>query len=215
PVKETEWLQAAADRTGYPHAIVAYADLRDPRVEEVLDRHCQYPNMRGIRDFSYGDYLVEPDFHRGFALMAKYGLVASFSVQWPDMGKLRDLAARFPDVPIVIDHTGAPAERTDEYFESWRRAMATLAEAGNVVCKISGLAMTDNDWTVESIRPYVLHCIDTFGADRCLFATNWPVDSVWSSYDAVIDAYREITSGFSADERAAMFSGNSERLYKI
>ena len=66
PVTETEWLQEAADRTGFPHGIVAHADLRDPGVEGVLERHCRFPNMRGIRDFSYGDYLVEPDFHRGF-----------------------------------------------------------------------------------------------------------------------------------------------------
>ena len=215
PVKETEWLQAAADRTGYPHGIVAYADLRDSKVDQVLEGHCRYPNMRGIRDFSYGDYLVEPDFWRGFALMDRYNLVSSISAQWPDMAKLRDLAGKFPNVRIVIDHTGAPQERTPEYFEAWRRGMATLAEAENIVCKISGLAMTDNDWTVDSIRPYVLHCIETFGPDRCIFATNWPVDWLWSTYDTVVDAYREITADFSDAERTAMFAGNSERLYRI
>ena len=71
PVKETEWLQEAAERTGFPQAIVAYADLRDPDVEATLERHCEYENMGGIRDFSYGDYLVEPDFHRGYALLEK------------------------------------------------------------------------------------------------------------------------------------------------
>jgi predicted TIM-barrel fold metal-dependent hydrolase len=215
PVKETEWLQVAADRTGYPHGIVAYADLRDGNIEGVLERHCSYPNMRGIRDFSYGDYLVEPDFWRGFALMERYNLVSSISAQWPDMVKLRDLAGRFPNVRIVIDHTGAPQERTPEYFSNWQRGMTTLAEAGNIVCKISGLAMTDNDWTVDSIRPYVLHCIETFGPDRCIFATNWPVDWLWSTYDKVVDAYREITADFSDAERTAMFAGNAERLYRI
>ena len=102
PVKETEWLQEAADRTGFPHGIVAYADLREPDVETVLERHCQYPNMRGIRDFSYGDYLVEPDFHRGFALLEKYNLRPSMSVQWQDMEKLRDLAAKFPNTSSLL-----------------------------------------------------------------------------------------------------------------
>jgi predicted TIM-barrel fold metal-dependent hydrolase len=215
PVKETEWLQAAADRTGYPHGIIAYADLRDSRVEEVLEGHCRYSNMRGIRDFSYGDYLVEPDFWRGFELMDRYNLVSSISAQWPDMVKLRDLAGRFPNVQIVIDHTGAPQERTAEYFAKWREGMSALAEADNIVCKISGLAMTDNDWTVDSIRPYVHHCIETFGPDRCIFATNWPVDWIWSSYDTVVNAYLEITAEFSDAERTALFSGNSERLYRI
>jgi len=215
PVKETEWLQAAADRTGYPHGIVAYADLRDSNVEEVLEGHCRYANMRGIRDFSHGDYLIEPDFWRGFELMEKYNLVSSISAQWPDMVKLRDLAGKFPNVQIVIDHTGAPQERTAEYFTKWREGMSTLAEADNIVCKISGLAMTDNDWTVDSIRPYVLHCIEAFGPDRCIFATNWPVDWLWSFYGKVVDAYLEITGEFSDAERTAMFSGNSERLYRI
>ena len=215
PVKETEWLQAAADRTGYPHGIVAYADLRDVKVEKVLEDHCQYPNMRGIRDFSYGDYLVESDFWRGFALMEKYNLVSSISAQWPDMVKLRDLAGKFSNVQIVIDHTGMPQERTDEYFSNWRGGMATLAESENIVCKISGLAMTDNNWTLDSIRPYVLHSIETFGPDRCIFATNWPVDWLWSTYNSVVEAYLEITEDFSDAERIAMFSGNSERLYRI
>ena len=215
PVKETEWLQEAADRTGFPQAIVAYADLRDPTVEEILERHCEFPNMRGIRDFSYGDYLIEPDFHRGFALLEKYDLRASVSVQWKDMEKLRDLAGKFPNIPVVIDHAGFPTERTDDYFERWKRGMAVAAEAANTVCKISGLGMGDSEWTVGSIRPYVLQCIETFGVERCIFATNWPIDSLWSEYGAVVDAYTEITAGFTDSEKATLFSKNAEALYDI
>ena len=215
PVKETEWLQAAADRTGFPHAIVAYADLRDPNVEAELERHRAFPNMRGIRDFSYGDYLIAPDFRKGFALLEKYGLVASVAAEWQDMEKLADLARAFPNVPIVLDHAGLPAERTPEYFDRWRRGMRTAARAENVICKISGLGMGDNRWTVDSVRPYVLACIETFGVARSLFATNWPVDSLWSGYAEIASAYNEITSGFSDSEREALFSANAERLYRI
>ncbi len=215
PVKETEWLQQAADRTGFPQAIVAHADLRDPGVEATLERHCEYPNMRGIRDFSYGDYLVSADFHRGYALLEKYGLAASVAAQWQDMEKLRGLADRFPNIIIVIDHAGFPSERTPEYFEKWRRGMRTAARADNVICKISGLGMGDNDWTVESIRAYVLYCIETFGVERSLFATNWPVDSLFSDYEAIVGAYDRITRDFSDEERKALFSGNAEALYRI
>ena len=97
PVKETEWLEEAAERTGFPHAIVAYADLRDPDVESVLERHCQFPRMRGIRDFSYGDFLVADDFHRGYALLERYNLHASIAAQCQDMEKLVALANRFPN----------------------------------------------------------------------------------------------------------------------
>ena len=83
-----------------------------------------------------------------------------------------------------------------------------------IICKISGVGIGDNNWTVDSIRPYVLHCIETLGTDHCLFGTNWPVDSLWSTYDAVVDAYHEIISEFSHDEQVAMMSRNAEQLYK-
>ena len=215
PVKETEWLQQAADRTGFPQAIVAYSNLKDPRLEDELARHRGYPNVRGIRDFSEGDYLVDPDFHRGYALLERFDLVASLDVKWENMAKMRDLAGKFPNVRAVLDHCGFPEERTDEYYESWRKGITTLAEAENVVCKISGLGMCDWSWTVDSIRPWILHCIDAFGPERCIFASNWPVDKLFSTYDVLIDAYTEIVAGFSPDEKAAMFSGNAKELYRL
>ena len=171
--------------------------------------------MRGIRDFSYGDYLVEPDFHRGFALLEKYNLVASMAVGRQDMEKLRALANKFPNITIVVDHTGMPAERTDEEFERWKDGVAVAATCDNIRWKISGLGMGDNDWTVDSIRRYVLTSIETFGVDRCFFATNWPVDWLWSAYDELVDAYTEIISDFSRDEQTALFSTNAEELYRI
>ena len=215
PVKETEWLEEAAELTGFPHAIVAHADLRDLNVESVLERHCEFPRMKGIRDFSYGDFLVADDFHRGYALLEKYNLHASIAAQCQDMEKLAALANKFPNTIIVIDHAGNPAERTDEYFEIWKRGMATAAAAENIIIKISGLGMGDHNWTVESIRPYVLGCIEAFGVERSIFATNWPVDSLFSSYNAVIDAYTEIIADFSEDEKRDMFARNTESLYGI
>ena len=136
--------------------------------------------MRGIRDFSYGDYLVEPDYHRGFALLEKFNLVSSMPVKWTDMENLRALANKFPNIMIVVDHTGTPEERTDEYFEKWKSGVATAASCDNIRWKISGLGMGDNNWTADSIRRYVLTSIETVGVDRCFFATNWPVDWIFS-----------------------------------
>ena len=215
PVKETEWLEDAAERTGFPHAIVAHADLRDPNVESVLERHCEFPRMRGIRDFSHGDFLVSDDFHRGYGLLEKYNLHASIAAQCQDMEKLVALASKFPNTVIVIDHAGNPAERTLEYFELWKRGMATAASAENIVIKISGLGMGDHSWTVDSIRPWVLGCIEAFGVERSIFATNWPVDSLFSDYDTLIGAYTEIVADFSEDEKRDMFARNTEALYGI
>ena len=215
PVKESEWLQQASDRTGFPHAIVAYSNLKNPDVEKELARHVESPDVKAIRDFSDGDYLVDPVFHRGYALLEKYNLAASLDVKWEDMSKMRDLARKFPNTTAVLDHCGFPQERTDKYFKDWQRGISTLAEADNVVCKLSGLAMCDWNWTVDSIRPWLLHCIEAFGPERCIFATNWPVDKLFSTYNVLIDAYTEVIDGFTHDEKVAMFSANAEALYGI
>lgn len=212
-VKETEWLQAAADRTGFPHGIVACSDLSHADVESELERHCEFPNMRGIRDVSYGDYLVRSAFQRGFALLEKFDLRPSMNVQWQNMGKLLDLAKKFPNITIVLDHTGSPAERTPEYFEKWKNGIEMVAKADNIRIKISALGQPN--WTANDIRPYVLHCIEQFGVERSFFASNWPVDWLFSSYDYLVDAYHEITADFSDEERTALFSKTAETIYNI
>lgn len=215
PVDETAWLQAMADRTGWPDAIVAYANLKDPNAEAEIERHAAFANLRGIRDFSDGDYLVDPDFQRGYALLEKFDLVCDLDCTWENMGKARDLARMFPNTTLILDHAGFPQERSDGYLADWKRGMAELAEAENAVCKISGLGMKDPDWSVESLRPWVEHALEVFGVDRCFFGSNWPVDRLFSGYRDVIDAYAELISGYSADEQRRLFSGNAERIYRI
>ena len=116
---------------------------------------------------------------------------------------------------MCLDHCGVPLERSPEYFEHWRTELRGLARGENVVVKVSGLAMRDPGWTVESIRPLVLACIEAFGPGRTVFATNWPVDSLFSTYSDVVSAYRTILSEFSVDEQAAMLAGNAERIFRI
>ena len=215
PVTETAWLQAAADRTGFPHGIIAAADLSAPDAARTLERHCRFANMRGVRDFEVAARLNDPATLQGFVMLERMGLVASMNVTWEHMASVRTIAERFPNLQLVVDHTGSPRGRSPEYVGNWRRGMATAAGAPNVWSKISGLGMTDYDWTPESIRPFVLYCIETFGVERCFFGTNWPVDSLFSSYAAIIDAYAQIIAGFSDSERQQMFAGNAERLYRL
>ena len=93
--------------------------------------------------------------------------------------------------------------------------MRTLAGGSNVVCKISGLGMCDNAWTLDSIRPWVLSCIEAFGVERSFFGSNWPVDRLYSSYGDVVDAYATIIEDFTAQEQAALFHANAERIFRI
>jgi predicted TIM-barrel fold metal-dependent hydrolase len=112
------------------------------------------------------------------------------------MDALAALANRFPGVTICVDHAGFPRERGAEYFKRWREHMKRLAHGENTVVKISGLGMCDHEWGVESLRPWVLACIDLWGPRRAFFGSNWPVDRLYSSYGDVIEAYAEIASGF-------------------
>jgi predicted TIM-barrel fold metal-dependent hydrolase len=215
PVEETRWLQAFADRLGAPHGIVAFADLAQPDAGNVLERHAEFANLRGIRDLRYDDYLTDGAWARGYGLLERHGLVCCDDPMVEVMGDAARLAERFPGITYCVDHAGFPRRRDNDYFEEWRTGMRKLAALDNTVVKISGLGMCDHAWTVESLRPWVLECIDAWGVERSFFGTNWPVDRLFSSYDDVLDAYRELISDFTPEERSALFSGNANRIFRL
>jgi predicted TIM-barrel fold metal-dependent hydrolase len=216
PVTETIWLEEMAERTGCPDGIVAHAPLADPDVEEILARHVAASRrVCGIRDFGDGDYLVSPDWQRGYSLLEKYGLMCDLDCLWENMGKARDVARKFPHTPMVLEHCGYPRSRSEEYFRDWRQGLKTLAEAENTWCKISGLGMYDHQWTVESWRPWAMSCIEFFGVERCFFGTNWPIDRLYSSYGDVIDAYEVLTADLTTTEQEALFFRNASAVYRL
>ena len=215
PVEETRWLQAFADRLGHPHGIVGEVHLAQPDAAAVIEQHLQFANFRGVRDFGEGDYPSDAAWRAGFANLEQHDLVACLDSAPETYASIKGLAEAFPNIVISLDHAGFPRARDDEYFAMWKRELQNLAQAPNVVIKISGLGMCDNDWTVDSIRPWVMTCIETFGVERSFFGTNWPVDRLYSSYGDVVDAYEAIISGFSPDEQVALFSGNAERIFRI
>lgn len=214
-VKETEWLQQQADRTGFPQGIVAYCDLSKPDVEREIERHLAFANVRGIRDFGEGDYLSSSAWQRGYGMLEKYNLVCDLDCVWENMSKARDVSRRFSEVTMVLEHTGFPRSRDIEYFRAWQAGMREIAKAEGVVCKISGLGMCDHNWSVKSIRPWVMSAIEIFGVARCFFGTNWPVDRLWSSFDPLVCAYEELIGEFTSAEQVALFQGNAERIYRI
>jgi predicted TIM-barrel fold metal-dependent hydrolase len=230
-VAETAWLQAIADAPGsrgFPHGIVAFADLADPKVEVTLERHCQYANLRGIRYIlnyeageplycatGRGDWLRDPQWRAGYALLGRYGLSFDAQIFWQQMADALDLARAFPETQMILNHTGMPRKRDPDYLEGWRNGMRRLATAPNVAAKISGLAMFHHEWTPEVIRPFVLDTIDIFGTDRCMFASNFPVDKLHADYSAIWAAFDQITADFASEERRALFHDNAARFYRL
>ncbi|HVA54123.1 MAG TPA: amidohydrolase family protein [Acidimicrobiales bacterium] len=216
PVAETIWLDEMFQREGGPDAMIAAANLSDPSVQQILERHVAASSrVCGIRDFGDGDYLSSTEWQRGYALLEQFDLICDLDCTWENMGKARDVARRFPATFMVLEHVGYPSSRSEEYFRDWRRGLAELASAENTWCKISGLGMYDHDWTVESIRPWVVACLEIFGVERCFFGSNWPVDRLFSSYDVVINAYAEIVKDLSEGEQEALFFANATKVYGL
>ena len=216
PVKETEFLEAAAERTSVPDGLVADCRLASEDAERTLVRHLEASRrVRGIRDFGEGDYLTDPSWQRGVALLAKYDLVCCLDSMPEVYAKAALLCERVPDVTVCIDHAGFPRQRDQSYFEFWRRELQHFAPLENAVIKISGIGMVDPKWTIDTMRPWVETCLETFGVERSVLGTNWPVDRMYSSYGDVLNAYWEIISGYSEAERTALWSGNAERIFRV
>jgi predicted TIM-barrel fold metal-dependent hydrolase len=231
PLAETAWLQQVANdpaSNGFPQAIVAWADLADPAVEATLERQCAHPNLRGIRFmlnhlpdqplYSFTDrpdWLTDPGWQQGFALLEKYHLSFDLQIYPHQMPAAAALATHHPNTQLLLNHTGLPIHRDAAYLDSWRQHMRTLAQQPNIATKISGLGMFEPAWTPASIRPLVLTTIDLFGPDRCLFASNFPIDKLGSSYDAIWQAFDEITADFPEGERRKLFHDNAAHFYRL
>jgi predicted TIM-barrel fold metal-dependent hydrolase len=223
-LKETEWLQAMADARGMPNGIVAFAALHSPDLEALLASHVEHRNVRGIRHivnwhpdpqrtYSAEDITTSEAWMRGFGLLAKYGLSFDLQAYPGQFAHLAGLIAKHADTQVIIDHAGmaVPADG----WETWRAGMGALAALPNVAVKISGMGFTWRPWDIEQARPYVLETIDQFGTDRAMFASNFPTDKLFGSFEKHLGAYDTITAAFSDDERAALFGGNANRIYRL
>jgi predicted TIM-barrel fold metal-dependent hydrolase len=213
---ETAWLEAVADETGIPNAIVGGCVLGRADAPDLLRRHAAHPRLRGVRDWESGTHLDVDEIAAGMDLAAELGLSVELRRSHDQFDVLETIAAKWPTVTIALSHACLPLDRTPADLAAWSAAMKRLAAHPNVVCKISAVAgASDPEWTVASIRPWILSCVENLGADRCMFGSNFPVDRLFSSYRALIDAYREATAELSAVERAAIFHGTAERVYRL
>lgn len=218
PVMETVWLASLAADTGFPSAIVAGCRLRDPEAGAVvLANATASALMVGVRDLTLAGDVDPAEVAGGFDAASTVGASVELMVSLEHYGSIARLAERWPGVTIVLGHAGQPLERTDAYFAQWTTALATLADrVPNVVLKVSAIASSaDPTWTVDSVRPWVLGAIRSFGADRCMLASNWPIDRLYGRYDGLIDAYRQIVSELPATDQAAVLHRTADRVYRL
>jgi len=218
PQRETEWLDTLAAETGWPHALIGNVRLVAEDAGVVVRRHRDSSALvRGVRDLAIpAASLGDSEVVARFATVAPRARTVELMTTHEEFPKLAALAQGAPDAVLVLGHAGLPLERTHGYRAAWLHAMHRLAQTPNVVCKISALAgASDPQWTVESLRPWVLGCVEAFGPHRCMLATNWPIDRLYGSYPRLVEAYREILAPLAPAERAAVFHGTAERVYSI
>jgi L-fuconolactonase len=141
------------------------------------------------------------------------GLVFDLMVH-PDQLERAAAALDGWELPVVVEHTGWPRSNTPEEYALWQTGMAALAALGDhVACKLSGLAMPMQSMEAATFAPWVHHAIELFGTDRCMFASNFPVDGMHGTFDDLYTTYDELTTDLDASSRDQLFAGNAERVY--
>ena len=232
---ETEWDPADAAgemryvdqlrrESGFPSVAIAQAWLERDDCATLLAQHARYDFVRGIRhkpranksasDAAPGG-MTDAAWRAGYARLAPNGLHFELQTPWWHLFEAAQLARDFPDTLIVLNHTGLPADRSVEGITGWQRAMQIFAACPNAAVKISGICQAGKSWTVEANRDIVLTTIDLFGAQRCMFASNFPVDGLCASYQTIFNGFDAIVAHFSDAERRGLFHDNAVRFYRI
>lgn len=227
PVLETAWLSelAAADH-GIPTAIVGYADLRDDRLADVLDRHQAHPRFRGIRQESWFDpqstradvptvnVLDDPRWVAGLGELARRGLVFDLLVWDHQLPQAAGIFGALPDLPVVLEHTGVLTDLA--LHDRWSAGLRTFAaQVPQALMKISGLMVPSPSYDPAVLRPLVREVLEIFGPARCILGSNFPVDRAGISYRDLFAFLDDCTSDLSAAERGAIFHGNARRIYRL
>ena len=178
--------------------------------------------------------LASDNFRAGARVLARMGLSLEGWLYFPQLPELADFARALPGLTIILNHigglqrTGPYADRDDEVLTAWRSGIAAVAACPNVNIKLGGIGMLRSgfDWhtrpqpigseeLAESMSPFMTHCIEQFGSDRCMFESNFPVDKVSYSYNVMYNAFKRLSKGYSATERAAMFHDTAVRVYRV
>ncbi len=224
---EVAWVQSVADDHGWPHGIVGYANLLQEDVWPDLDKLRQYPLMRGIRQqlhwhdnemyrfASSADLPSDPTLQRNVAKLADDGWSFDLQVFAPQMAAAADLAAACPDVTFILQHAGMLEDGTETGRARWQDGMKRLADQPNVVCKLSGLGTFIHRNDPDHIKDIIAQTASGFGADRCLFGSNFPIEKLWTGYGPLVDAYLQALSDFDEAAQHAIFFGTAKRVYRL
>jgi predicted TIM-barrel fold metal-dependent hydrolase len=227
PVGETKWLAELRKETGFPTAAIGQAWFFREDIADVLAGHAAFDFMRGVRQkpraaaspaevkIGAPGSMSDPRWRKGYALLEQHRLSYDLQAPWWHMAEAADLARDFPRIPIIINHTALPADRSAEGLAGWRKALETVAAQPNVSLKISGIGLRGEQWSMEKNAPIVRDAIRIFGADRCMFASNFPVDGLVGSFDTIFSGFKATVADLPEAQQRALFHDNAKRIYRL
>lgn len=225
--EESRWVAKVAAQHGLPSAVVAWCDFAAPEAAALLASHAAVPIVRGVRHKPAAvaspaearrgapGSMDDPAWRAGYALMERHGLSYDLQTPWWHLDAAADLAKDFPRTPLIINHTGLPADRSPEALAAWRKALEKAAAQENVAIKISGIGRPGLPWTVEANAPVIRDAIAIFGVDRAMFASNFPVDGLVGDFDTIFSGFLAATSDRTDKERDKLFHDNAVRIYRL
>ena len=215
-VDETIALDHDAAAAGGPDAIIGGLPPTDSVAEslQLIDHQMTAPRFRGVRPMGRLDQpLPAAEVLQG---LAERNLVFELMTHPDELGSSAAGLAGVDDLTVVVEHTGWPRSNAAEEYALWKSGIDALAAVGpQVVCKLSGLAMPFGSMHVDALGPWIEYALGAFGVDRCFFASNFPVDAVYGTFDELYTTFSDLTAGLDEASRAKLFAENAERIYRI
>ena len=224
---ETRWLSELHARTGMPDAIVAHAWFEPDDSADILAQQARFPLVRGIRskpvtartpaEMRAGapGSMQDPRWLAGFRRLRDLGLSWDLRVPTWHLEEAAVVVRAHPDIAVVLNHTGFPWDRSPSGLAMWRRGMRALAACDNCWCKLSCLCLIDGAWDFADNRRIVLEAIELFGVERCMFASNFPVDALRVGFTQMFDDFKAMTAELSPSDQHRLFHDNAVRFYRL
>ncbi|TFG74968.1 MAG: amidohydrolase [Flavobacteriales bacterium] len=217
---ETDFLLELAREYPFIKGIVGWADLRSNAIDRVLEKYSDNKKLKGFRHIVQGEpdpnFMIRPQFLKGIAALKAFGFTYDILVFPHQLGATLELVKRFPNQKFVIDHLAKPYVR-DGFFEGWAVMMREISKYDHVYCKLSGL-ITEADhqsWTPAQMTCYMDLVLNSFGAKRLLFGSDWPVCLVAGSYGQVKSLVTNFIATLSIAEQEAIMGKNAVEFYNL
>ncbi|NNE77352.1 MAG: amidohydrolase family protein [Pricia sp.] len=219
-LSETEFLLDLAETNEFIKGVVGWIDFRAKDVDAFLEKYHSQKKLKGWRHIVQGEpdpnFLLRPDFLKGISYLEKYGYTYDILVFPHQLGAVLEFVKRFPHQKFVIDHLAKPYIK-DGFYYGWATLLREIAKHENVYCKLSGL-ITEADydtWTYEQFQPYINLSLETFGSERIIFGSDWPVCLVAGTYAEVKKIATDAIASLSLNEQNNIMGTNAMAFYDL